>query len=1187
MRFRWEYLVAGAAAILVLLLAWFVGPLFHVVGTNALVLRAGILLLGVIAIIGLLLWARSAQPPMPTSMPMGAPAMPAAPQFSAAGAGAAVSMAAGAGGSGASQDVDILIREASGKVAAARLAAGAKLYSLPTVFVLGESGAGKTSIVDQSGLDAELLSGQVFQESSIIPTRVANFWFARKTVFVEAGGPLMDDPASWVRLVKHFIPGSLRSVFGGGSSAPRAAVVCVDAEKLVREAALDKIVAQARKIRTRLEELSYHMGVSLPVYVLFNRSDRISYFEEFAGTFSNEETSQVLGSTLPLTGSTSSGVYAEQEAKRLTAAFQAIFYSLAECRPGLLSRERSSERQGGIYEFPREFGKLSKPLVQFLVDLCRPGHLRTGPFLRGFYFVGQRVVTVSGGSPGTMIGTQTSIQKAPSGFNPAATSLLSSQDVSSKNWATGTSLGGGSESRRSIQRVFLSHVFSHVLLQDRAALGASGSSSRGDFGRRILFASLAFLALIWIIISTVSFFGNQHLISDVRSAAQDLSKVENTGAQPPTADSLHRLDNLRKSLVQLREYEKDSPLHLHWGLYTAGDLLPEARAVYFNAFEKVLFQHSKQNLGADLRTYRGDPQPNADAGAAYDSLKTYLLITSQSIHNKESGTFLQDFLMKDWKRDLGDMDQDRVDLAAQQFAFYSSELNIDDPYKNIGDDALVAQVRAYIGRFTGIQRLYNSMLVDARQKVRAYHFASAHPGALEVVHAGPDVDPAFTADGWKIMDQSIQNPKRVQQGEPWVLGADTGPGVSGGDLSTQLRALYETDFMKQWRAFLNGSSVLGYHDIPDAARKLSKLSSNASPLLALICDTSENTNVNGIRQAFAAPQQVTSPGCSQKPVQSANEAYMKGLFDLQTCVQDAADATPEQLEAKKAACLPVVTQALHNAGQLEQVLPVDKDGQLDQKMTALLDAPIKPLQGLLGATTDGGSGKLCGPFKNLQTAYPFNAKSTRDISLDEFNAVFQPGTGALSQFLSDHKTMVSQTVTGGPYVRALGSNVPGPITLRTINVLYAIQQAVYPNNAKDPHFEYLVTTRVPEVGGFKTGNLSFDGQTWTIIDKSGTKKFTWPGPITSGASLSLNNGGGDMDLPATKGLWAVAHFLSPYNWQASGNTYIIQGPLMGPGGPMTSGGRTIEVRFDIDFKGVPLFQAGSMSAYTCPAKLSQ
>src|SRR5271154_3585504 len=533
MRLHWEHLAAGAAAIVVLMLTWFGPQIFHAVGTNAIVLRGGILLLGVIAVIGLLLWARSSMSQLPGSEEGSAPQ-------------------AGASGGAASQDIDILVREAAGKVAAARLAAGAKLSSLPAVFLLGETGAGKTSAMDQSGLDAELLAGQVYQESSVVPTRVANLWYARKTVFVEAGGPLMDDAGSWVRLVKHFVPGRFRSIFGGASLAPRAAIVCVDSEKLVREAALEKIVAQARKLRARLEELSYHMGVSLPVYVLFNRSDRIPYFEEFAGTFNNEETSQVFGSTLPLVGSTSSGVYAEQETKRLTAAFQAIFFTLAECRPGLLSRERNSDRQAGVYEFPREFGKLSKPLVQFLVDLCRPGHLRTGPFLRGFYFVGQRIITASASSGQTMLG-QRAAQRAPGGFNPDATSLINAQDSSAKtSWSTGTSLESAGEARRSVQRVFLSHVFSHVLLQDRAALGASGTSSRGDLGRRILFASIAALAAILIVITLISFVGNARMVSSVRSAAQDLATGQNLGAQQPTLDSLKKLDSLRQTLVQLR-----------------------------------------------------------------------------------------------------------------------------------------------------------------------------------------------------------------------------------------------------------------------------------------------------------------------------------------------------------------------------------------------------------------------------------------------------------------------------------------------------------------------------------------------------------------------------------------------------------------------------------------------------------
>ena len=1185
MRFRWQYLAAVAAVILVLLVAYFLPSWAGVRGGDALVLRVGTLLLGGTGILGLLLWARANQPQTPAVEDPSAKAK--------------ASFGGSAQGGAASQDVDVLVREASAKVAAARLAAGAKLASLPTVFVLGETGSGKTSAVDQSGLDAELLAGQVYQEASIVPTRVANIWFARKTVFVEAGGPLMDDPASWVRLVKHFLPGSLGSVFGGGSKAPRAAVVCVDCEKLSREAALEKIVAQARKVRGRLEELSYHLGISLPVYVIFNRSDRIPYFEEFAGTFTNEETSQVLGSTLPLLAAGASGVYAEQESKRLTASFQGMFFALAECRPGLLSRERNADRQGGIYEFPREFSKLSKPLVQFLVDLCRPGHLRTGPFLRGFYFAGQRVVTVSAGAQ-TMVGPRSSPQRSAGGFSADATSLISAQDTSAKtSWSTGTSLEGMGESRRSLQRVFLSHIFSHVILQDRSALGASGRSVKGDVGRRILFATLGFLCLLWMIFTTISWAGNSKLVSAVRDAGDDLAGVKNLGATPPAIDSLRRLDSLRKTLVQLRAYQNDGPpLRLRWFLFVDpdGTVLDDARAIYFHAFDNVLFQHTKQNLLADLKTYQGLPQANADWTAPYESLKADLLITSQFKRNSGTGEFLQNFLMKDWKRELGELDQEHVDLAAQQFAFYSSELSLDNPFSSTEDSILVPQVRGYLNGFTGIDRLYNALLNDARQKARPYRFASAHPDALEAMHGGSDVDAAFTADGWKVMDQSLQNSKRPPV-EDWVLPAANIGLPSGADLSGQLRTRYESDYIKAWRAFLKTSAVLRYKDIPDAANKLGKLSSNSSPLLALICDTSDSTNVtsNGIKQAFSAPQFVVTPGCGTTRIymQQNNGDYMKGLLDLQTCIQDMADTPPEQREAKKAGCAAKATQARISAKQTEQKLTNDTEAHLDVTVSDLLDAPIKSVDPLLATQSADDGGGVCKTFKALQAGYPFNAHSSRDITLEEFNGVFQPGAGTLSQFVAAHKNDLSPQ--GTQYVHALTSNVNiGPNFLRTLNQLYAIQLAVYPNGAKEPHFEYSISARIPEVGSWKSEKLSIDGQTWSVPEKGGTQRFVWPGAVTQGASLTLNPGNQDIEVakypsPGYPALWSVAHFFNAatYKWQqpsSNSTVYIVQGPLIGlTGQPMQVGGQQVIVRFDVDLRGVPFFQAGYLSNFACPA----
>src|SRR4029077_14116302 len=84
-------------------------------------------------------------------------------------------------------DIHLLVREAAAKVSSARLGRGAKLAELRVIFILGESATGKTTAILHSGLDPELLAGQVFQEATVIPTPAANFWFARKSIFVEMG----------------------------------------------------------------------------------------------------------------------------------------------------------------------------------------------------------------------------------------------------------------------------------------------------------------------------------------------------------------------------------------------------------------------------------------------------------------------------------------------------------------------------------------------------------------------------------------------------------------------------------------------------------------------------------------------------------------------------------------------------------------------------------------------------------------------------------------------------------------------------------------------------------------------------------------------------------------------------------------------------------------------------------------
>ena len=286
--------------------------------------------------------------------------------------------------------------------------------------------------------------------------------------------------------------------------APRAAIVCFDAETFARAGSADLLNAASRNLQASLAEVSRQFGISYPVYVLFTRMNRVAFFEEFVRNLNAEEAGEVMGATLPLRAQGTAGIYAEEENKRLSAAFDGVFHSLADHRIAFLQRENDSQKLPGAYEFPREFRKIRSGLVQFLIDLCRPSQLTASPFLRGFYFSGVRPVILRD-TP--VAATRPSAAGQSSPFDAAASATgffragaLPQEPQGAPIQPTGT--------RKVPQWLFLSRLFSEVILQDRAALSASGSSTKASTVQRILLASAALLFLIFAVGFTVSFFGN-------------------------------------------------------------------------------------------------------------------------------------------------------------------------------------------------------------------------------------------------------------------------------------------------------------------------------------------------------------------------------------------------------------------------------------------------------------------------------------------------------------------------------------------------------------------------------------------------------------------------------------------------------------------------------------------------------
>lgn len=1096
--------------------------------------------------------------------------------------------AAGAPGGAAavsSDEIDVIVREAETRLAASNAVKGARAGNLPAIFLIGPPGSAKTSSVVHSGLEPELLAGHVYHDNAVAPTRSANMWFCRQMVFVEAGGGLLRDPGRWMRMVKKLEPRRLATALGKGEQAPRGAVVCFDLEEFMKPGSRDAVAVAVRDLHARLGEVSQTLGISFPVYVLFTKADRLPFFLEYVRNLTPEEATQVVGVTLPMPLAASHGVYSEQASYRLSAAFDDLFRTFCDRRVEYLSRENAADKAPGVYEFPREFRKLRNPLVQFLVDLCKPSQLRAAPFLRGFYFSGVRPVVVDEiAAPIARPQQQQGFEAASSAtgiFHPGQYRTPEAQAPR----VTGT--------RRVPQWVFLSHFWNDIVLGDRDAHAASAASVKTNALRRVLFASIAALCLLYSVALTVSWVRNRNLEARVLEAAKNLPTAPVSVQEPPGADALRRLDALRQELVTLTEYERDgAPLSMRWGLYVGDELYLEAYRLYFDRYHTLLFANLQGGMLDTLRRLPAAPGPTDAYGPPYNALKAYLITTSE--WKRSTRAFLGPYLGARFAENRN-LDPERVQLAQKQFDFYSEELRVKNPYSTESEVPSVERARRYLKQFNAEERLYQALLEEASKRNPSVNFNRMFPNAA--VSDSHEVRGAFTKEGWAFMQAAFAKPDTLFGGEDWVLGPQSFANLDRAAIEQKLRGYYQRDMIQEWREFVRQARVNSYRSIPDAASKLGLISSNQSPLLALFCLVSQHTNVDNatVKTAFQAPQQVVPPACQAQYVGPSNQSYMATLLRLQNSVQQVASSGAGSADPAAAATLQQAGEARFVTQQIAQTFGVDTEGRVPEMTRKLMEDPIteleRVLKGVGPALLRAKGAALCGQFNALMSKYPFNLKSTVQASVDDVNRFFRPQDGALWQFYQQSLQPLVQK-EGNRYIPKGGGTmqVTGGF-LAFFNRAAAFAEAAYPSGAQQPRINY--TLRSDLSGTQQSIQLTLDGQSFSNSSgKSASKQFVWPGN-PPGARMQVKFGGDAFNWPNYGGVWAAFDFFGDSEEKSApiGSVYRLEWTLRtGQSGRAvtTSAGQPVSVRFDLDMMGSPpIFRKGYFSGWGCVADVAR
>lgn len=1130
-------IIAVLIFIVSVVLAWFSDVLFHLAGTPLLILQILLVALGAAAAIVLLvMYFKERRRESATKNVQGG------------------------------SDLDVLLRDAGKRLAAGQHAGPKSLDSLPLLYVLGEANSAKTTAVLKSGLDPELLAGQVYRDQDVTATPVANLWYTQSCVFVEAGDAVRKSRALWGKLIRKTRPKAYRS------EAPvRAAVVCVSCEQFLGAGASETVVASARSTNQMLRDLAQNLGTEVPVYVVLTKLDRVPNFTEYVRNLSGAEASIPLGMALGRSEA-SSGVYAERAMGEVTHALDKLIFSLGEFRLELLSRETEQKNVDPVYEFPREVRKLRNNLASYLVELARPSHLNANPYLRGFYFMGVRAHVVE------------QMVSAPAQVAPAqpvgggATRMFTLEQMQAATAAPTPQV----VAQKVAQWCFLPRLFPSVILEDKSALAGTSSSGRTHVFRRVVFGTVSVVLLAYLICLVVSFANNEQLQSTITSAANALpmkTVPANTLASP---QDLASLDQLRAALVQLEGYEQQGPpLMYRWGIYHGDQMLGAARQIYFERFRKLMLDNTQANLVATLNALPATPQAGADYSAAYDPLKGYLITTSNA--DKSTPEFLTPVLMQAWLNGRVPDTNEQKQFAQQQFDFYGAELARQNPYSIAPDTAAVSHARGYLANFGGFERIYQQMITAAEKSAPSIDFNRAYPGSAAAVVDGHIVPGAFSSAGFKFMQDAIQHPDRYFSGEKWVLGDQAPPSLNSANLTQQLAGRYLADYQTQWRTFLHSAQVVKYRSLGDAAAKLQLLANPNSPLLALLYTVSHNTAVANpdIAKEFQPAQAVVAPTSADKFVGAGNTGYVNGLLGLQGVVaQVAQDPTAATNPAAVTPILTASASAHTAASQTAQAFNLDPQAHVDQTVLALLQAPINSVDEVVrgrGPAQANGAGKaFCSTFAQVTAKFPFSPNASVEASPAEVAALLQPGSGALWQFYdASLKTVLAQQGTN--YAPVAGAPMKlNPAFVHFFNEAAALSRALYPA-AGAPGLAF--TAHILPSKEIQSVTLVLDAQ--RLQGTNVSKQFTWSPQTSQQAQLIANYGTGSLPLQFT-GPWALFHLID----KGKGHAGQLDYPLEFSNTPIVVNGTPLVVHLEFSGPNAGLLIPGGLNPGRCVATVA-
>jgi type VI secretion system protein ImpL len=932
-----------------------------------------------------------------------------------------------AGEAAASAEESAVANRLAEALTALKAASGGKggyLYERPWYVIIGPPGAGKTTAIQNSGLDFPLAAGRV---AGVGGTRNCDWWIAEQAVLIDTAGRYTTqdsdanaDRAGWERFLDLLRRQRPRQPLNG-------VIVAFAADMLSRLDAAQR-EEHAGAVRRRVRELEAKLGQRLPVYFVVSKADLVVGFTEFFDDLDKDGRAQVWGFTLP------PSTAAEGVAGRFTEEFGLLVKRLQDRLLERLQNERGPEQRARIGGFPTQFASLEAPLTAFVNAAFGGSKLDPAPFLRGVYFT-------SGTQEGSPIDRLTGALSRTFGLDPRRPAAVMGQKGRS---------------------YFLGRLLRDVVFNEaRLAARDRGLTQRG----RLVQAGAWALALL-VVLGGAAWGWSAMNAEAARSGrlAEAVARAE-AAAQGLPLDRVAANDELARVIPYL-DAVRALPDAARggggaFGLSQEGKLVEAAELSYKRALDRVLLPRLIARLEAGIRA--GMQRPDY----LYEATRVYLMLGRQGPLDR---ALIREWMALDWQQSfpgaVGTPVRDA--LAGHLDAMLAGDF-ITYPL----DGALVDQARRVFSRLPMAERIYSRMRSAAAGAapwrpaealgpagVRWFTTASGRPVA-EV-----EVPGLFTVEG---LHRSLlpRLPRAILEAasESWVLGPEAVAATASDPraLEAAVLRLYAEEYARAWNAALAELVLPPFRNLPQAAEALNLLGAPNSPIRDVLRQAARQLSpgtppdppggavgaaANAAGQAAGAAAGAGGAAGRLAAVVGA-AAQPSSAAPVASVIEERFRPLRESAGQPLDGVLQVVNDLYVQVARLASappgtVLPAPAAG-LDPGQRLAAEAARAPeplnrwLQSMSASTNAARSGgaraaiaaagaQALGPFcRGIEQRFPFRRDpNAPEMALDDFVRLFAPG-GTFDQFFAQHLRNFVDT-TQRPWRLVAADGLAPPIT---------------------------------------------------------------------------------------------------------------------------------------------------------------